>query len=52
MGQTVGSRVLLVIPASMAYGEAPAEDAAATAQPGNELAGEDLVFVVDILGAY
>ena len=52
VGQTVGSRVLLVIPASMAYGEAPAEDAAETAVPGDELQGEDLVFVVDILGAY
>lgn len=42
VGQTVGSRVLLVIPADMAYGEDP---------EGHELGGEDLVFVVDILGA-
>lgn len=57
VGQTVGSRVLLVIPADKAYGEKPAaatDDAAATATepPAHELAGEDLVFVVDILGAY
>jgi FKBP-type peptidyl-prolyl cis-trans isomerase len=42
-GQTVGSRILLVIPAADAYGEDP---------EGHELGGEDLVFVVDILGAY
>lgn len=57
VGQTVGSRVLLVIPAAMAYGEAPepADDASATATdapPASPLEGEDLVFVVDILGAY
>ncbi|MDO8143013.1 MULTISPECIES: FKBP-type peptidyl-prolyl cis-trans isomerase [Isoptericola] len=40
-GQTVGSQVLLVIPADQAYG--------AEAVEGNPLAGEDLVFVVDIL---
>lgn len=40
-GQTVGSQVLLVIPAEQAYG--------AEAVEGNPLAGEDLVFVVDIL---
>ncbi len=59
VGQTVGSRVLLVIPAELAYGEAPEapEDtdgatATATQPPAHELAGETLVFVVDILGAY
>lgn len=56
VGQPVGSRVLLVIPAADAYGEKPAgaDDAAATATsaPAHPLAGEDLVFVVDILGAY
>lgn len=51
VGQTVGSRVLLVIPAEEAYGPAPEETEGETAAPGNELAGEDLVFVVDILGA-
>ena len=51
VGQTVGSRVLLVIPAEEAYGPAPEESEGETAAPGNELAGEDLVFVVDILGA-
>lgn len=53
IGQTVGSRVLLVIPPGMAYGEAPADDdeASATAQPPHALAGETLVFVVDILAA-
>jgi len=38
-GKTVGSRVLLVIPADMAYGE-----------KGQGKAKGDLVFVVDILG--
>lgn len=57
VGQPVGSRVLLVIPAADAYGEAPEgsdDDAAtATADPNaHPLEGEDLVFVVDILGAY
>lgn len=52
VGQTVGSRVLLVIPAEQAYGEAPADDGSQTAPPAHELAGETLVFVVDILGAY
>jgi peptidylprolyl isomerase len=42
-GQTVGSQVLLVIPAAKAYG--------AKADGSHELAGEDLVFVVDILDA-
>lgn len=41
IGQTVGSRVLLVIPPDMAYGT----------DGGHELAGQTLVFVVDILDA-
>lgn len=41
-GQTVGSQVLVVIPPALGYGEAGSSD--------NELAGETLVFVVDILG--
>jgi peptidylprolyl isomerase len=40
-GQTVGSQVLMVIPPSLAYGEATDES--------NDLAGQTLVFVVDIL---
>ena len=57
VGQPVGSRVLLVIPAAEAYGEKPAgaDDASATATAdpnAHPLQGEDLVFVVDILGAY
>ena len=40
VGQTVGSQVLLVIPKSLAYEGS-----------GNDLADEDLVFVVDILSA-
>lgn len=53
VGQTVGSRVLLVVPAADAYGEKAADDASSTAAPQeHELAGETLVFVVDILGAY
>lgn len=55
VGQTVGSRVLVVVPAAEAYGEKQSDDAAATTAPGqppeHELAGEDLIFVVDILGA-
>jgi len=42
-GQTVGSQVLLVIPAAMGYG--------AEASESNPLAGKTLVFVVDILDA-
>jgi len=42
-GQTVGSQVLLVIPADQAYGAEKSDD--------NELAGQPLVFVVDILDA-
>jgi hypothetical protein len=41
-GQTVGSQVVVVIPPALGYGEAGSSD--------NELAGETLVFVVDILG--
>ncbi|MBA2697002.1 MAG: FKBP-type peptidyl-prolyl cis-trans isomerase [Actinobacteria bacterium] len=55
VGQPVGSRVLLVIPPAQAYGEAPSGDdaaATATADPNaNPLAGETLVFVIDILSA-
>lgn len=40
VGQTVGSQVLLVIPKSLAY-----------EGQGNDLAEEDLIFVVDILDA-
>lgn len=43
VGQTVGSRVLLVIPPDLAYGD--------QAQ-GPIQAGDTLVFVVDILGAH
>jgi peptidylprolyl isomerase len=42
-GQTVGSQVLLVVPAAQAYG--------AKADGSHELAGKTLVFVVDILDA-
>ena len=41
VGQTIGSRVLLVIPPEMGYG----------ASEGHELQEETLVFVVDILAA-
>ena len=41
-GQTVGSQVLVVIPPGEGYGEAGSSE--------HELAGETLVFVVDILG--
>lgn len=52
VGQKVGSRVLLVIPPAMAYGEAAEGEAeSSTAAPQHELAGETLVFVVDILAA-
>ncbi len=44
IGQTVGSRVLLVIPAEEAYGAAGDDNP-------SELAGETLVFVIDILSA-
>ena len=44
VGQTVGSRVLLVVPPAEGYGEAGSPP---------KIAGDDtLVFVVDILGAY
>nr|WP_208387896.1 FKBP-type peptidyl-prolyl cis-trans isomerase [Microbacterium halimionae] len=42
-GQTVGSQVLVVIPPEFGYGEASEDNT-------NALAGETLVFVVDILG--
>ena len=41
-GQTVGSQVVVVIPPAFGYGEEGSSD--------HELAGETLVFVVDILG--
>ncbi|MFT4030695.1 MAG: FKBP-type peptidyl-prolyl cis-trans isomerase [Protaetiibacter sp.] len=41
-GQTVGSQVLVVIPPALAYGEKSDSNT-------NELAGETLVFVIDIL---
>ena len=41
-GQPVGSQVLVVVPPALGHGEA-------TADSTNELAGETLVFVVDIL---
>lgn len=41
-GQTVGSQVIAVIPPALGYGEATPENT-------NELAGETLVFVIDIL---
>lgn len=45
VGQTVGSRVLLVIPPDLAYGDSP--------PAGSPIkAGDTLVFGVDILGAY
>lgn len=40
-GQTVGSQVLVVIPPALGYGEAGESD--------HQLAGETLVFVIDIL---
>lgn len=43
LGRTAGSRVLLAIPADQAYGAAKSED--------NELAGEPLVFVVDVIAS-
>lgn len=45
VGQTVGSRVLLIVPPDMAYGAAQEGD------PSYELKDETLVFVVDILAA-
>jgi peptidylprolyl isomerase len=42
-GATVGSQVLVIIPPALGYGEASADNT-------NDLAGETLVFVVDILG--
>ncbi|WP_162802028.1 FKBP-type peptidyl-prolyl cis-trans isomerase [Ornithinimicrobium murale] len=45
VGQTIGSRVLLVIPPDMAYGDAP------EGSPSADLKEETLVFVVDILAA-
>ena len=42
LGMRVGGRRRLVIPPKLAYGEGPPF-------PGNELAGETLVFVVDVI---
>lgn len=42
VGQSVGSQVLVVIPPSLGYGEAGSST--------NALAGQTLVFVIDILG--
>ena len=42
LGMRVGGRRRLVIPPRLAYGEGPPG-------PGNELAGETLVFVVDVI---
>ena len=42
VGQSVGSQVLVVIPPALGYGEAGSS--------GNALAGQTLVFVIDILG--
>lgn len=58
-GLPVGSRVMLVIPPEQAYGELEepedsGEEDAETAAPGqgqHELAGQTLIFVVDILDA-
>jgi peptidylprolyl isomerase len=43
VGQTVGSRVLLVVPSKLGYGE----EGSGAIKPG-----DDLVFAVDILAAY
>ena len=43
VGQTIGSQVLIVMPPALGYGEAGSSD--------NPLAGQTLVFVVDILTA-
>lgn len=45
VGQTVGSRVLLVVPPSLGYGEAGLADKGV-------LATDTIVFVIDILGSY
>jgi peptidylprolyl isomerase len=42
-GQTVGSQVLVVIPPALAYGEASDTNT-------SDLAGQTLVFIIDILG--
>jgi peptidylprolyl isomerase len=44
VGQTVGSQLLMVIPPADGYGEASDDNT-------SELAGQTLIFVVDILGA-
>lgn len=45
-GHSVGDRLLIVVPPSMAYGEAPDED---DDQPAHDLAGETLIFVIDLV---
>lgn len=59
-GLPVGSRVLLVLPPDLAYGELPepaegegdeASETAAPQQDAHPLAGQTLIFVVDILDA-
>jgi peptidylprolyl isomerase len=44
VGRKIGSRLLLSIPAAQAYGEQASSD--------NPLAGQALLFVVDVLGAH
>jgi peptidylprolyl isomerase len=44
-GQTVGSRVMLVVPASQAYGSKGSPD-------GTIKGGATLVFVIDIIDAF
>lgn len=43
VGQTVGSQLLVTIPAADAYG-------ASTSSSSSQLAGQDLVFLIDIVG--
>lgn len=43
-GQKIGSRLLISVPPELGYGEEKSKD--------NELAGETLVFVIDVYGAY
>lgn len=43
IGQKVGSQILVSIPAKYAYGEG-------TASESNQLAGQDLLFLIDIVG--
>ena len=43
VGQKVGTQMLVSIPAKDAYGEG-------TASASNKLAGQDLLFLIDIVG--